>query len=255
MFAEERRQEIMRIIKKDKNILAKDLTEAFGVTNETIRKDLIILEKEGKLIKTYGGAYVHDGAINDVPIVLRESTMILKKDIIGRACAKLINHGDTVIFDGSTTVLHIAKNICNMENLTVITNSLRIAEIFSTKKNIRLVLTGGTLDTRSLCFMGDDAKNILKQYYADICFVSCRGLSITGEITDSIEEQAVMRRLMLNCSHKKVMVADLSKFGLRKFKKICNFEDIDVLAVDDVPDENWKCEIKNKGIKLIQIGG
>ncbi len=250
VLAEERRKKIMKLIARDKNVLVKDLTAEFGVTNETIRKDLIQLEKEGKLIKTYGGAYVHEGARNDVPATLRETILLSKKAIIGKACAKLINDGDTIMLDASTTVFQIAKNIVNRENLTIITNALKVAEFFSDKENIKLILAGGTLDTNSLSFIGNDTKSILNQYFADISFVSCGGLSISKGITDTNEEQAVIRQMMLKRSLNKTVVADFSKFNLVKFKKICDFENIDTLIVDKLPDENWKLELKKRDIKI-----
>lgn len=101
----------MELVRHDKSVLVKDLCVQFGVTSETIRKDLTLLEQEGHLIKTYGGAYIQDGVKNEIDVSIRKMLLPEIKDAIGQRCASLVEEGDTVFLDESTTCLAVARHL------------------------------------------------------------------------------------------------------------------------------------------------
>lgn len=98
LLAPERRAKILELLRQDKSVLVKDLCTQFGVTGETIRKDLSQLEREGLLIKTYGGAYIQDGVKNEIDVSIRKMLLPEEKDSIGVCCAGLVEAGDTVFW-------------------------------------------------------------------------------------------------------------------------------------------------------------
>lgn len=253
MLAEERRMQILKIVLKNKSVLVKDLCEMFNVTNETIRKDLIRLENEGKLLKTYGGAFIKEGVKNEIPIDIREGAFTDLKQSIGLTCSNLIDDGDVIILDCSTTSLQIAELILSKEELTILTNSIKIANVLLKNKSFKIFLAGGILDNLSLSFVGRHTEEFFNNYFVDKCFVSCRGLSMNAGITDSNEALGTIRKLMFERSRKKYVVADSSKFDLTNFSIIDkDFSLIDTIITDKLPNNEWKQFLTERKIEYIE---
>ena len=135
LLAPERRAKILELVRHDKSVLVKDLCVQFGVTSETIRKDLTLLEQEGHLIKTYGGAYIQDGVKNEIDVSIRKMLLPEIKDAIGQRCASLVEEGDTVFLDESTTCLAVARHLLHRD-ITVVTNSLDIAQAAALRRGV-----------------------------------------------------------------------------------------------------------------------
>lgn len=251
LLAPERRAKIIDLLSRNKSVLVKDLCEIFSVTGETVRKDLTILEQEGKLIKTYGGAYIHQGVRNEIDISIRESLFTEAKASIGRACAGLVNHGDTISLDESTTCLAIARHLTGFDELTVVTNSLKIANLLSERASCHLHLIGGELDRKTQCFVGSAAEDSLRTYFVDKAFVSCRGLSREGDVTDGLPVNGSLRRLMLTRAKERYLVADRTKLGLTAFYRITGFEGLDAVILDTL-DDGWGEFFAQRGIRVVE---
>ena len=251
MLAPERRAKIMDLLSQNKSVLVKDLCGVFAVTGETVRKDLSILEQEGKLIKTYGGAYIHKGVRNEVDISIREFLFTEAKNSIGEACAALIHQGDTVALDESTTCLAIARHLARIDGLTVVTNSLKITTLLSGSSSCRLHLIGGKLDRKTQCFVGPTAEEALCTYYVDKAFVSCRGVSREGDVTDGLPVNGSLRRLMLSRAKERYLVADRTKLGLTAFYRITGFDGLDAVILDTL-DEGWQDFFAQRGVRVIE---
>lgn len=254
MLPLERRKNIVEIIQERKSITVSELSRSYDVTEETIRRDLQRLEKEGFLSRTYGGAYIHEGVVNDVDINLRESIYLQGKEQIGRKCTELINNGDTLILDASTTALHIAQNLKNKRSITVITNSMKVCSVLSENTNIKVIQIGGTLNNTSLSFVGHFAQEGMKRYFADKAFISCRGISMQNGITDGNEFQAEVRKIMLKQGQYKYLIADSTKFGKTAFALIDDFSNIDAIVTDKPLPGNWGDFLNAKNIEIIYCG-
>lgn len=252
LLAPERRERILELVARNKSVLVKDLCAQFDVTSETIRKDLSILEQEGRLLKTYGGAYVREGVQNEIYASLRATIFTEEKDAIGRACASFVQNGDTVILDESTTCRSIAKQLVRHENLTVITNSLKIADILTENESIQLLMIGGMLDRKNQCLVGGGALNMLQNYYADRGFVSCRGLDRGSGVTDNREINGSIRRLMLQRSQARYLVVDQTKLNLTNFYKICDFDLIHTVVIDRLEDPLWREFFVQQGVRVVE---
>jgi DeoR/GlpR family transcriptional regulator of sugar metabolism len=252
MLAPERRALILDLVTRNKSVLVKDLCVLFEVTGETIRKDLAALELEGRLIKTYGGAYVPDGVRNEIDVSIRETVLTEAKDAIGRACAGLVREGDTVFLDESTTCLSVAKYLSVMEGVMVVTNSLKAAQVFAASRSGRLMLAGGRLNIRNQSFTGEEAREQLGRYYADLCFISCRGLDREAGLTDGGEDSGALRRLMLQHSRRRYLVADETKLNKVNFYRIGGFELIDGVVLDRLEDAGWRRFFKELGIPVTE---
>ena len=149
MLPATRINEIRNIIQKNKSVLVSDLAKRYDVTEETIRRDLKQLEKEGILTRVYGGAYSLEGVQNDVTVRLRKNILSEEKDVIAGQCLKFINDGDSIFLDGSTTASSLANLILD-RSLSVVTNSLMIAQVLSSSSSINLFLIGGKYNGNSM---------------------------------------------------------------------------------------------------------
>lgn len=249
MLPIERRNTIKNIMNEKKSVTVSELSQFFNVTEETIRRDLNILEKEGVLIRTYGGAFIQEGTLNQIDYSLREANHVESKKNIAAKCIEFVQNGDSVFLDSSTTAAYIAKALCKMK-LTVLTDSLKIMNMLSGCENIKLIGTGGELSQRSMSFIGPGAIHSINQYYVDVAFISCRSISLENHITDSNEYLAQVRQHIIDRSNKTFVVADYSKFGRTSFYHICHFHKIHAIVTDKILDQDWHATLGKYNVKV-----
>ena len=253
MLAVTRKAQIKDLILEKKSVTVVELSKKFSVTEETIRKDLQQLENEGFLTRTYGGAFIQDGVLNDIDLTLRETAYVESKDAIADACAGLIRHGDSIFLDASTTATFLAKRIKNMR-LTVVTNSLMVIDQLKDSETIHLVGIGGIYSAKTKAFNGRTASEGLKKYFLDKSFISCRSLSMTHGITDSNEEIALIRQTVLKNSNSVYLIADKSKFDKTSFLHICDYDSIHGIISDYAFTREWRDFREQKQVQIYECG-
>lgn len=249
MLAITRRNTIKDMIIEKKSVTVVDLAATFNVTEETIRRDLKTMEREGLVTRVYGGAFIQDGALNEISLPIRETSYIENKKIIGSQCAKLVHNGDSVFLDSSTTAYFVAEALSS-HRITVITDSMKILNLLAPNENIRLHSVGGELATRSMSLTGIGAMRSLERYYVDKAFVSCRSLSRENGITDSNEIIAEVRKKAIERSHQTYIIADFSKFDKTSFIKIVDFDKIHAIVTDRPLSGDWIEFAQENKIKL-----
>ncbi len=240
MLAIERRNRILSILQKENRVVVADLSKEFNVTEETIRRDLEKLEKEGFAKKTYGGAIINESLNVDLPFTVRKKANVANKQDIAELIDSLIQDGDHIMLDASSTAVYIAKNLKNKKNLTLITNSIEILLELSDVVGWKVLSTGGVMKEGSLSLVGHQAEKMINSFHVDKTIVSCKGLDIDYGITDSNEMEAHIKKLMLDCSATKILAVDNSKFDKISFTKIGDLSDIDIMVTDVEPDQKWK---------------
>ena len=161
MFAIERRNAILAALKEEKHVVVSELAKQFDVSEETIRRDLDKLEKEGYVVKTYGGAVISEGAAIELPYVVRKKANVEAKQKIAELAAELIMDGDTLILDASSTALFIAQKIKTKKDITLLTNSLEVLMELSDVTGWKILSTGGSLKERSCALIGSQAEECL----------------------------------------------------------------------------------------------
>ena len=250
MLAAERKQLINELIQEKKSVSVAELSERFGVTGETIRRDLKALEREGSLTRTYGGAFVQSGVENLINAELRKTLYVEEKEIIADRCRALIDNGDALFLDNSTTCFFLARAIQDM-HLTIVTNNLPIMNLLAKNESIRLVSIGGEFSIPEQSFYGSVAMKLLREYYVDKSFVSCRTLSIENGVTESTDQWAFIRQLMLERSNEHYLAADHTKFDRTSFVRITGYDDISAIITDRPLRAEWH-ELTNKyGCRII----
>ena len=251
MLAITRKNKIKEIILKKKSITVAELSSFFKVTEETIRRDLQQLEEEGILKRIYGGAYIDDSVQSDVSVNLRENILVKEKEIIAKECIPFIKDGDSIFLDASTTSYYIATRITK-RNITVITNSLKIATLLSNSDDIKLLLIGGIYDKNSMSFLGARVQQDMKRYFVDKAFISCRSVHMKFGITDSNEQQAEIRRIAIEHSNSTFLVVDHTKLDKTSFSLISPLSGINTMVVNKPLSPEWSNLLEEYGIQLIQ---
>ncbi|WP_077210977.1 DeoR/GlpR family DNA-binding transcription regulator [Bacillus dakarensis] len=246
-----RKNKIKEIILEQKSVTVSELTNIFKVTEETIRRDLKQLEEEGVLTRTYGGAFISEGVQNDVNVNLREHIHVEGKRKIASRCLSMIKNGDSIFLDASTTSLVIATMLED-KKLTVVTNSIKVINTLIDKKNINIVVIGGTLSPSSLSNVGRSAEYTMNHYFFDTAFISCRSVSMQHGITDSNEQQAAIRKLAAEHANNVYLIADYTKFDKTSFARICDFDLIDNVVVDKSLSPEWKQFLSEQNISLFE---
>ena len=238
MLSATRKQKIKDLILERKSATVNELAQMFSVTDETIRRDLRSLEKEGVLLRSYGGAFVQTGVENLIDYTIRSTVYLEEKDFIAEKGRRFIQNGDVIFLDNSTTTFCLAKAVQNMR-LTVLTNSLPIVNLLAQKENIRLICTGGFFSMKELAFYGSKALKSLEEYYVDKAFFSCRTLSLEQGVTDSNDDLAQMRRVIIQRSKEHYLLADHSKFNQTSFVSICGLDCLTAIITGSPLSQEW----------------
>ena len=251
MLPRERLEIIKEIVKQDKKLYVSKLSEKFDVTEETIRRDLEKLEKEGLVTRTYGGAILNNDKKNDNRKFLkRESENEELKKAIALKALDYITPGATLAADSSTTVTEVLSLIKDRDDITVITNSVE-GLIELSDSNINVLATGGILKHNLKSLQGSIAKSTILNYNVDIAFLSCKAIDMKKGIMDCNESESELKKLMRKQADKTVLLIDHTKFNKSSFIKVFDFKDIDMIITDEEPSEEWIEYLKKNKLDLI----
>jgi DeoR/GlpR family transcriptional regulator of sugar metabolism len=252
MIAPERKDEISKLLKKNKNVTVKDLSKRFDVTMETIRADLEVLCKENHfIIKVHGGAYYKETIDNIIPFQLREKVMVEEKISIANKSAQMVRSGDIIMLDSSSTCDLIAKSILDLKfPVTIVTNNSSIMELCRNAKWVNFVGIGGTFDRAVNAFNGYFALDFLSKYHADIAFLSPTGISKEFGLSDDNQNEAAIRAEMIKSSKTTVLAVDNTKFDQNNLSQICKFDMINCLISNEKPDAEWMDFLEKSNIKF-----
>ncbi len=250
MLGAERRKLIMETLRQEGKVYVPKLSQTYEVTEETIRRDLEKLEKEGRLRRSYGGAVLDERINEDLSFVKRSAINSDLKDIIGKSAAALIQDGDTIMMDSSTTGLALLRNLTDFSNLTIITNSIRLAYDF-TNAPFRIISTGGNLRANSFSLTGPIACTSLEKYHVDFAIFSCKGIDRKKGIMESNEEESIVKQCMIEQAKKSLLLVDHTKFDRIAFTTTCNFSRISAIITDRTPDKDWTDFLEEQQVELI----
>ncbi len=250
MLAVERKNQILAILTEEKKVVVTELSQKFDVSEETIRRDLEKLEKEGLCFKAYGGAVLNESNNIDMPFMIRKKTNVFGKQMMAEIVSNLIKDGDHIMLDASSTALYIAKKIKDRKNVTLVTNSVEILVEVADVKGWRVFSSGGVMQEGSLALLGNQADKMISEFHVDKAIISCKGLDVNKSYTDSNEMHASTKNTMLKNADVKILVADSSKFGKIAFAKIGELSELDMLITDKKPSEEWISVLAKNNVEL-----
>lgn len=251
MLAIERRREILARLSVSGKVIVSELAKDFDVTEETIRRDLEKLDKEGLASKTYGGAVSKHSSTIDLPYNVRESVNVEQKQTIADKICEIIHDGDRIMADSSSTALYVIKKIKEKKNLTIITNSVKILLELAEKSDWTVLSTGGILKKGALSLTGSSAEKMISSYHVDIAICSCKGLDMSLGVTDSNENDSQIKQAMLASAERRILALDWEKFDKKSFVKVCDATSVDIIVTDAEPSEKWVSFCNENNIELI----
>lgn len=234
LFREERRRHIVEIVNEQDKVLVSDLAERFGVTTATIRTDLRVLEDEGHLERTHGGAIsIKHEDPTTTTMQIRLSVHLRQKQKIARAAAKLVSDGDFLLIDSGTTAQTFVRMLSEKRDLTILTNDIVLAHIAELElPSVSVIMLGGLIRNEYNCTEGSEAIAMMRSYFAPRLFLSTDAFSIEKGFSTFQTEQAAIKRAMLERSDEHVLLADSSKIGVNAPIRFAGLEDIDILITD-----------------------
>lgn len=241
----DRINEIATRLVQCKRVTVNQLAAEYGLSKETIRRDLNELELRGIAVRNHGGAVLAQEIGGQVYYKNRADTNYVAKTRIGKLAAKLIEDDDTVFLDASTTCLCLAKQLVD-KRVTIITNSLQILCELINFENITLICTGGVARSKEMDFYGASAERFIEDYCARKVFFSSTGFDISYGATSCMEVEARVQRAMICCADMVVYMCDQSKFGKVSYNKVAGVDEISYLITDGKLPSDWEEKLGNK---------
>lgn len=232
MNSTQRRMEIFEILQENGNAEVSDLSERFGVTTMTIRRDLALFERQGLINTNYGGAILRQGAGIEPSFALKQGQRTETKQRIAKRAAEYINDGDSIILDCGTSTLEVLKYI-EKKKITVITNSWPAVNYLHGNSRVNLYLAPGKYEELSAGVISPMTIEFYQKFHADIVFVSTQGFSPEYGATVPDPADASVKEALLQSGEKKLLLVDSSKIGKKFLARHAYPSQFDSIITDD----------------------
>lgn len=239
MLAAERRLKILESLKLNTAITVQELCVKLEASEATIRRDLTLLENEGKLERTHGGALVSETRLNtEDRISQKEVLLIDEKRAIAALAFETLQDGDSIILDGGTSTLELAKLIGKSSiRLTLITNSALVFKELIGNNNLDVIMIGGKVRNNTLASVGPMAIENLKHFNVEKAFLGTNGISLDKGLTTTDLDEAMVKTAMVNAAKTRILLADHSKFNKVYLNSFASLSQIDILITDQSTDK------------------
>jgi DeoR/GlpR family transcriptional regulator of sugar metabolism len=234
MLAGQRQQLIVDEIRRRGAVRVSELTELLAVSDMTIRRDLDVLSSSGLVDKVHGGATVPRGPSTDEPgFEAKSHRQLEEKEAIARAAAKLVKPRQAVALTAGTTTWRLAHHLHAIPDLTVVTNSIQVANVLHREQrhDLTVVLTGG-VRTPSDALVGPVAVTTLGSLHVDLLFIGVHGLTDDAGLTTPNLLEAEANQALIAASDRVVVVADHTKWGVRGLSRIARLDQVDIVVTD-----------------------
>jgi DeoR/GlpR family transcriptional regulator of sugar metabolism len=249
MTAEARRDRLLELVRLRGFASLPDLAEELSVSESTVRRDVDYLEQSGVAKRTHGGAF-YTGPSPKLPhFDQRQQVQWHEKKLIARRAAGLVEDGDTLLLDGGSTTYELAQLLVSRP-LQVVTNSLPVANLFTTSGSADLVLVGGYVHTRTGVVVGPYADQMLSTLNVRKAFLSVAAVSEQGCFNSNLL-LVETERAMMRAADEVIVVVDSTKFGHRSLAHLCELAAIDRMVSDDGLAESWRNRLVAVGVDLI----
>jgi len=257
VFARERQEHIIRIIEEHGRARVSDLAAQFRVSAVTIRKDLVVLETEQRILRTHGGAITIDRSRPELSFEIRERLQADEKLRIGAAAAALVHDGESIVMDASTTALSVARHLKarrDWSQVTVITNGLRLASELAGHPGITVLMLGGRVRWEALSVVGDLGDGLFSRINVQKAFLGAAGFTPESGLADATDEEAQIKRSMVAATREVIAIVDHTKWERAAFATFCPTDRINIVLTDqDAPAEMVR-SLANRGVEVRLVG-
>ena len=243
---ENRLDKILEIVKTQQSVDIKTLMKLFYASEATIRRDLILLEKQGLIVRSYGKAINNQVQVDITNIFTQHKNIeaVAKSEIAKCAIKTCMRDNFVVMLDASTTAMATIEFLKNYKDIIVVTSGIQT--LFGLEQtDLKHYSTGGQSYHKASSFVGQTAIDTLKSFNADICFVSCRGLSDTGYATDTSIPENDVRRTIIQQSKRKVLLIDGTKINVGYYSNLCRISMFDDVFCNKPLPEHILSQVKN----------
>jgi DeoR/GlpR family transcriptional regulator of sugar metabolism len=257
VFARERQQQIARIVEEDGRARVTDLAGRFGVSAVTIRKDLLVLGSERRVIRTHGGAIAPGANRPELAFEIRERLQRDEKSRMGAAAAARVADGESIVLDASTSALYVARHLKDREawhGLTVVTNSIRIASELAGHPGVTVLMLGGRVRWEALSVVGPLGDGVFRRVNVQKAFLGAAGFTIEVGLSDAMEEEAQIKRSMVAAAREVFALVDHTKWGRVASATFCRTDRLTGVFTDREAPADMVAALHQAGIELLEIG-
>jgi DeoR family transcriptional regulator, fructose operon transcriptional repressor len=251
MYSAQRDQHIMRTLRASGRVDVSDMARQLDVTGETVRKDLVRLERQGFLRRVHGGA-IPIGSIIE-PDVSRRVEYSFEKDRIARAATAHLPDSGSVLIDAGSTTARMAEHFPEDKALTVFTNSLPIAQTLLSRPHVTVFVVGGRLRSQSVATVGGWATRMMSEVNVDVAFLGTNGISFERGLTTPDADEGDVKQLMVARARRRILLTDRSKFDLVSMCTYAELADIDLLITDSGLRPEHSKALEARGITVEKV--
>ncbi|MEU3510244.1 DeoR/GlpR family DNA-binding transcription regulator [Streptomyces longwoodensis] len=255
MLSAERHQLIANAVNQAGMISTKELIQHLGVSAETVRRDLTMMEERGLLTRVRGGAAaagtLRGFAPEEAPYAERSSGGQTAKRVVAEIAAALLKPGMTIVIDVGTTAVHLAAAVPQDFQGLVATPSLLVAGELSSRPNMEVLVAGGRVRGGDQVCGGVQTVEFFASLNADISFIGSGGVDARAGVTDFYREEIAVKRQMMRHSQRQYILCDASKFGLIAPHQVCSLDEPTGLITDVAPDGELATALGSKGIEIL----
>ena len=253
LFTQERRQQIATLLEEQQRVTVIELSHLFSVSEVTIRKDLAWLEEHNIAVRTHGGAVRATTPATEMGFEVREQLQQSEKERIGAAASRLVQDGDTIALDASTTAHAVAHFLKEKRELTVVTNGLRIGMELIATPGISVLIPGGMLRQESFSLVGTWGRTVLEQIHIKTAIVGARGFSLSEGLTDVNSEEIELKRAIVEMAKEVIAVIDSSKWQQVAFATFCPLHRITTIVTDTKAPQDMVEQVRRAGVEVLLV--
>lgn len=247
----ERRQSLSEFLLKQPGLRVTELAKALGVSEGTVRNDLNALEQQGRLTRVHGGAVLNEQPqFPSSSFSIRYHKEAAEKMKLARQAALLVNDGDSLFLDASTTVYYLARQLANRQRLRVVTNGIDIARLMAENPTNMVILLGGTIGSDGSSVTGLLSEQALEELHMQKAFISCSGFSIERGMTEVHLAGAHLKRKAIASAQGVIALVGSNKLGKEDLTSFAGINQIDHLFTDDSLSDEWRARLIQAGISL-----
>jgi DeoR family transcriptional regulator of aga operon/DeoR family fructose operon transcriptional repressor len=257
VFARERQEHIVRLVEEHGRARVGELAARFGVSAVTIRKDLIGLESDHRLVRTHGGAIAIARDRSELSFDIRERLQSEQKLWIGAAGAALVHEGESIVMDASTTALSVARHLKargSWSQLTVITNGLRIASELAGHPGITVLMLGGRVRWEALSVVGQLGDGLFSRINVQKAFLGAAGFTIESGLADATDEEAQIKRSMVAAAREVIAIVDHTKWERAAFATFCPSDKVGIVLTDEAAPRAMVQALTDRGVDVRLVG-
>ena len=251
MTSYERRQSLLEVLRKQPGLRVPEIAQALQVSEGTVRNDLNALEGEGRLTRFHGGAVlVEQRSFQNTSFFDRHRKQAAEKEAIARCAAQLVQDGDSILLDASSTAFYFALALESRQRLRVVTNGLDVARLLAKDPSNTVILIGGILNPDGSSLTGLFSEEAMRELHVQKAFVSCSGFSVARGLTEVHPGEAQLKRKAVESANQVFALVDSSKLGKEDLTSFARPEQIGCLYTDAGITPEWRERIEQAGIAL-----